>query len=87
MESNHRKAMPGAGWGRVIFQPAYNDLLLVNINPGQIVIYIDFVALIIDAVSYAAVRAKQRLTNHWRAIPGIGPCGSIIAIKPMFAIT
>lgn len=33
IESNHRKAVPGAGWGReVIFQPAYNNLLFVNIN-------------------------------------------------------
>ena len=24
MESNHRKAMLGAGWGRVIIQPVYN---------------------------------------------------------------
>ena len=27
-----QKAMPGAGWGRVIIQAAHNDLLLVNIN-------------------------------------------------------
>ena len=30
MESNHRKAVPSAGWGRVIIQPAYNNFLLVN---------------------------------------------------------
>lgn len=30
----------------------------------------DFVPLIIDAIAYATIATKQRLTNHSGAIPG-----------------
>lgn len=46
----------------------------------------DFVPLIIDAIAYAAITTKQRLTNHTGAIPGKSPWISIISIKPSFAI-
>ena len=36
MESNHRKALPGAGWVGVIIQAVYNMCIMLpvkNINP------------------------------------------------------
>lgn len=46
----------------------------------------NFVPLIIDAIAYAAITTKQRLTNHTGAIPGESPWISIISIKQIFAI-
>ena len=46
----------------------------------------NFVSLIIDAIAYATITTKQRLTNHTGAILGESPWISIISIKPTFAI-
>ena len=42
MESNHRKAMQGAGLGRVIIQAVYNDLLLVSMRDLIVLIFYKF---------------------------------------------